>query len=517
MNPQATRFEKGTPELWWREQGITRFIAGVFEGGGAKGRLYEGALEAMVEDSDRPCWFSAVAGSSAGAITAALIAAGLRPKQVSYKAAKGLGALRKPTLLNGSLRLRDGASYLDQDSLADWLQRVLRQQIRCLTGESGGESVTFAQLYRLTAIELDVVAVDLNRQRLVVFNYELTPTCEVSEAVVASTAIPMAFEWRPLGLPQLPFGIIVDGGVMANFPTFVFKDRSFREWAGLSPPPLDVPVVGFLLDEQDRAAVMQPDLYRDSSFWPPMSQWKSLVEQRARPEVKSKWRTFRPRREASKESKLLRGLGYALWLALWPVWKLVFDWIPGLLRRNAGVGRGNWPEPNIAGIRWFVGWFDPVLACTRPWGLFVGGFLAATLCLGVGGYYVAWRPLASHVADILNGNVSIFGAIVGLVFWTLWSLVPIYAWMVLSSVFFVGGLVYRTLQMTGYGLVKTFLQGPAAPLWAGEAPDDHVVRLPVPPEITTLAVPTDGDAFEQALEAARAATRAELRRLEFPS
>src|ERR1043166_2872576 len=121
MNPQATRFEKGTRELWWREQGITRFIAGVFEGGGSKGRLYEGALGAMVEDSDRPCWFSAVAGSSAGAITAALIAAGLQPKQVSYKAAKGVGALRKPTLLNGSLRLRDGASYLDQDSLADWL------------------------------------------------------------------------------------------------------------------------------------------------------------------------------------------------------------------------------------------------------------------------------------------------------------------------------------------------------------------------------------------------------------
>src|SRR5207244_3364721 len=162
--------------------------------------------------------------------------------------------------------------------------------------------------------------------------------------------------------------------------------------------------------------------------------WKSLVEQQARPEVKSKWRTFRPRREASKESKLLRGLGYALRLALWPVWKLLFDWIPGLLRRNAGVGRGNWPEPNIAGIWWFV-----------------------------------------------------------------------------------GGLVHRTLQMTGYGLVKTFLQGPAAPLWAGEAADDHVVRLPVPPEITTLAVPTDGDAFEQALEAARAATRAELRRVKFPS
>jgi hypothetical protein len=83
-------------------------------------------------------------------------------------------------------------------------------------------------------------------------------------------------------------------------------------------------------------------------------------------------------------------------------------------------------------------------------------------------------------------------------------------------VFFVGWLIHRTLQMTGYGLVKTFLQGPAAPLWAGAASDDHVVRLPVPREITTLADSIDGDRLASALEDARAATRTELRQLEFP-
>jgi len=56
----AERFESKTRQLWWQEQGITRFVAGVFEGGGAKGLLYRGALEAMVEDDDRRCWFSAV-------------------------------------------------------------------------------------------------------------------------------------------------------------------------------------------------------------------------------------------------------------------------------------------------------------------------------------------------------------------------------------------------------------------------------------------------------------------------
>jgi predicted acylesterase/phospholipase RssA len=520
----AERFETTTRELWWQEQGITRFVAGVFEGGGAKGLLYRGALEAMVEDDDRRCWFSAVAGASAGAITATLIAAGLEPVQVGDEAAKALGTLRKPTLLNGSLRIRNGASYLDQDSLADWLQDVLERHIRELCAEGGGESVTFEELYRLTGIELDVVAVDLNRQRVVIFNYKLTPTCAVTEAVVASTAIPMAFEWRPLSLPQPPFGIIVDGGVMANFPTFVFKDPSFREWAGLRQHPPSVPVVGFLLDEQDRAEVTRPDLYRESSFWPPMSQWGSVVkaigtsgDKPLPDDFEPERRKFRPhRKRPSTAASLARVLGRPLRIILWPAWKLLFDWMPAVLRRNAGDVRGNWPQPKNPVLRWLVHWFDALIAGTRPWGVFLGGFLAASLCIGVGAYFVAWRPLFRHVGDLISGDVGIIGGIIGLVFWLVWGLVPIYAWMLISIVFFVGWLIHRTVQMTGYGLVKTFLQGPAAPLWAGAASDDHVVRLQVPRGITTLTVSIGDKEVAAALEAARAATCAELRQLEFP-
>jgi Patatin-like phospholipase len=502
--------------LWWHDQGITRFVAGVFEGGGAKGVLYRGALEAMVEDAEQRCWFSAVAGASAGAITATLIAAGLEPAQVADEAAKGLRTLRKPTLLSGSLRLRDGASYLDQDALSDWLHDVVERQ-------AGAARVTFAELYRMTGIELDVVAVDLNRQRLVVFNYELTPTCTVAEAVVASTAIPMAFEWRPLRLPEPPFGIVVDGGVMANFPTFVFKDRSFRKWAGLPPHPDSVPVVGFLLAEQGRVGMTKPDLYREASFWPPMSQWGKVIraivtsgEEPLPEDFELERRKFRPRRdEPSTAQKLARALAKPLRVALWPAWKLLFDWMPAFLRWNAGNVRGNWPEPRSPVLRSLVQWFDGVLAGTRPWGFLLAGFLAASLCLGVGAYFVAWRPLADHVGDVINGDVGVVGAIIGLAFLALWSLVPIYAWMVLSIVFFVSWLIHRNVQMTGYGLVKTFLHGPAAPLWAGTAADDHVVRLPVPPGITTLEARESE--VPAAIEAARAATRAELRQLFSPS
>ncbi len=113
MDQEAIRFASKTGKRWWRERGITRFVAGVFEGGGAKGLLYRGALEAMVEDAERAYWFTAVAGASAGAITATLVAAGFEPEQVGDEAEEALGTLRKPSLLNGLLRVRDGASYLD--------------------------------------------------------------------------------------------------------------------------------------------------------------------------------------------------------------------------------------------------------------------------------------------------------------------------------------------------------------------------------------------------------------------
>jgi predicted acylesterase/phospholipase RssA len=493
--PQATpepaasvRFETKTRELWWREQGITRFVAGVFEGGGAKGLLYEGALEAMVEDRDRPCWFSAVAGSSAGAITATLIAAGLEPVQVAHEAAEPLRALRKPTFLSGLRRVRGGVSYLDQDSLLDWLREVLERQVQELCSEDGGDSVTFKELYELTDIELDVVAVDLKRQRPVIFNYVSTPRCPVAEAVVASTAIPLAFEWKPFGLPPKPVGFLADGGMMANYPTFVFKDVSFREWAGLRQHPPGVPVLGFLLEEKGRADAARSDLYSESSFWPPWSQWQGMLKamiENPDGEIPEPMRPeFRPRREQPAAAGRPTRLGARL------------------ARLGARLARGlGTPLLRVAG--------------THPWSVFLGGFLAASLFIGISAYFVAWQPLAAHVGDWINGEVGFVDGVIWSVFWVLWSLVPIYAWTVVSIVFFVGWLIGRTAELTGQNAVKTLLQGACAPVWAGQARDDHVVRLSVPCGLTTLTDRTEGDEFARALDDARAATRAELLRLEF--
>ncbi len=488
--------------LWWREEGIERFVAGVFEGGGAKGILYAPAIQAMVEEPD-PCWFGAVAGASAGAITATLIAAGLPPERLEGETESALSCLQPPTPLNGLNRVRAGISYLDQDALRDWLSELLEAHLSETCGVSDGGSITFRALHELTEIELDVVAVDLNRQRLVVFNHELTPNCAVVDAVVASAAIPMAFEWMSLEVPGSPRGIIVDGGVMSNFPRFVFTDASFRGWAEL--PPMTLPVIGFLLDEGDEKDARDRGLYAGSRF-----------EERFWRQARKHEPKFRARRDGpSAAGRVARAVGRALRIVFWPVWKLFIVWIPTLLRWNASEPTGIWPTPASRTTRDFIRWYDSVIAGIRPWGYLVGGFVAASVTLGFGAYFAAWRPLVGHIGDIGDGDVGVGGAFLGLVFWLLWSVVPVYAWLVLSVLFFGASAVHRTVQMTCYGLVRTFLRGPGAPLWVGHADDEHIVRLRVPASITTLAADLDSETRESAWDEARRATRAELAKIEF--
>ena len=89
-------------------------MSGVFEGGGAKGIVYADALQA-VRDAD--CWFTAVAGASAGAITAAMVASGLTLEEITELTPVVLKKLRLRPVLPGLLRLRRTGGYVDVSEL----------------------------------------------------------------------------------------------------------------------------------------------------------------------------------------------------------------------------------------------------------------------------------------------------------------------------------------------------------------------------------------------------------------
>src|SRR5262245_51668692 len=320
--------------VWYTDPAaIDRWVCGVFEGGGAKGVAFTGALLAMRE---LRCWFSAVAGASAGAITAALIAAGLTPEQIDEKT-KGAFSLVRTGVWKGIARLRDETGYFPSDALTDWLEALLLERVGRVESPNPMRRVTFADLYEATGIELNVVAADLSLRRQIIFSHHETPSCSVADAVTASSAIPFAFRSRLLAIPVIRakeeekqkktfvHHTIVDGGVWSNFPMFIFEDSCFRELYKRDPHVVgSEEVIGFLLDEGEAAPITRGD---DVVFG------SQLVDT-----VVAAYEWTAPKAAAAATEPAL-GERIAAWL-LWP-----FALLGRAVELNGRVERGRWPEP----------------------------------------------------------------------------------------------------------------------------------------------------------------------------
>src|SRR5215211_1516246 len=225
--------------------------------------------------------------------------------------------------------------------------------------------------------------------------------------------------------------MIVDGGVISNFPQWVFTDRSFREWAGLEQVPASIPVVGFLLDEQGDSAAMNASVYRESFFFPAPWKFKSLDDflnaaEKGYTRDHLKTRKFRQRSaETGVGTKVTKALLRPLALLALPLERILLRWIPRFLQLNAGGERFSFPEPDAkvrtlpvpedARVLTFLRWYDGLMTAIRPPGILIAGFIVATLALGYGGYRVAWLPLAQLVESAAHGETGVPGAVLGLI------------------------------------------------------------------------------------------------------
>jgi predicted acylesterase/phospholipase RssA len=206
-----------------------RLVNGVFMGGGAKLIAYAGALRATRE---REIWFGGVAGSSAGAIVASLIASGMQPDDLEAAIPDGFAQVKTSKMLRfGKAVAGTATSLFESRGLRQWLDETLAAQIPARERDG---PVTFAELHRATRIELYVLTMDLATGLPVVFCRRTTPDVEVAGAVAASAAIPGAFPAGRAVFDSAQHGAVVhqlvDGSSWANYPSFVFQDRSFRTW-----------------------------------------------------------------------------------------------------------------------------------------------------------------------------------------------------------------------------------------------------------------------------------------------
>jgi NTE family protein len=221
------------------------YVDGVFEGGGVRGIAFLGALRCCDDLGFR---WRKLAGTSAGAITAAMVAANFEiddleriaggmdymeflTQKTSWLIWNGNPAdnLRSPVRLVLNLLLARRLGQYNSDPFRDWLAKHLQQRglktfanlrnnpigldLKVVVSDiTSGEMLVLPDDLELEAVE------GIGRPKLLE-QLQLTSRDEfdVAEAVRLSMSIPLFFEPGKLGDRK-----IVDGGILSNFPLWVY-------------------------------------------------------------------------------------------------------------------------------------------------------------------------------------------------------------------------------------------------------------------------------------------------------
>lgn len=184
----------------------------VFEGGGVRGIAYAGAIE-VLEEKDVLKNIKRVAGTSAGAITAALVSLNYDATTIT-KVVNGTNFKDFEDHWN-PLRIPTHYGLYKGDFLLQFIQSLVEKK-------GFDKNATFEDLKSKGCKDLKVFSSDLNMQVAREFSFSKTPKTIVAEAVRASMSIPLFFQaWSFSN--KIPNGhVYVDGGLTYNYPITAF-------------------------------------------------------------------------------------------------------------------------------------------------------------------------------------------------------------------------------------------------------------------------------------------------------
>lgn len=221
-------------------------IDAVFEGGGMRGIGIVGAINCIENEG---CEFQRVAGSSAGAVIAALIAAGYSAWQIrkmlveiSFLKFMDKDKLQRFPILGKPLGIIKEKSLYSGDYLESFMDNLLTHK---------GVS-KFKDVYENGEYKLKIIASDITNKKSIVIpndlpNYGIDPMeFSIAKAVRMSCSIP--FYFKPVQLNTASgIAYIVDGGVTCNFPLTIFDIDSIPRW----------PTIGFRFDIADNKNILK--------------------------------------------------------------------------------------------------------------------------------------------------------------------------------------------------------------------------------------------------------------------
>jgi NTE family protein len=193
----------------------------VFEGGGVKGIAYGGALE-ILSQMNLLGNIKRVAGTSAGAINATLMALGYTSKDVSDIIANtNFKDFEDDSfLIFGDIRrLTNNYGWFKGDKFRTWIGKYIKDK-------TGKEDLTFKELAEQAEAKqfklLYTVASNLSQQKAEIFSHEHTPDVIIRDAVRMSMSIPLYFQAFIRNND-----VMVDGGVSWNYPINIFDYKKY--------------------------------------------------------------------------------------------------------------------------------------------------------------------------------------------------------------------------------------------------------------------------------------------------
>ncbi|MFN8185994.1 MAG: patatin-like phospholipase family protein [Gaiellales bacterium] len=210
----------------------------VFEGGGVKGIGLVGAVSVLVERGYEPV---NLAGASAGAIAAALLAAGYTPNELKetilgldYRQFRDRGWEDRIPVIDRAASLFLDQGFYEGKTFHAWIGERLAKHGVTTFGDLVLEEFAEDPRYRH---RLQVIASDVTGRRLLVLPRDADKLgfdpdrLSVALAVRMSMSIPIFFE--PVRLVNPVDGeehIVVDGGMLSNFPVWLFDSDGPPAW-----------------------------------------------------------------------------------------------------------------------------------------------------------------------------------------------------------------------------------------------------------------------------------------------
>ena len=201
----------------------------VFKGGGVKGIALVGAISYFEEQGY--AW-KRVAGTSAGAIVASLVAVGYSANEIKdimydldYNKLADKNKLQSIPLVGSAASLFLSKGLHSGDYIENFLSKKFEQK---------GKKY-FRDIYIHNNSKLKVIATDVTRHKLITLpddlvEYNINPLdFEIAKAVRMSLSIPFFYEPIVLNTDKEPC-YIVDGGLLSNFPIWIFDVADNPRW-----------------------------------------------------------------------------------------------------------------------------------------------------------------------------------------------------------------------------------------------------------------------------------------------